>query len=123
MALYDGKLLDFIIQGINISHYGEARCVRSYGGDFVDPQSGANGDKVTYALYNQMNTFQISQLFNSPIWTQVESWAKNHTKLTIQFTDGNTGEKKTSTTAYIQSLGDITDGQERTFTVYCEEVV
>ena len=52
----------------------------------------------------------------------MESWAKNHTRLTYQITDNNTGEKKTSTTAYIGNINGINDGEDREFTVYCEEI-
>lgn len=123
MALYDPRLVDYIIGGTNITHNGEVIVVRSYGGDFVDHQAGAKGDKVTYAKYDQFQTHKISQLFNTPYWTQFESWADNHTKLNVQYTDSNTGEKKTSTTAYVKIIDDVSDGQERSVTVYCEEVV
>ena len=50
------------------------------------------------------------------------NYAKAHRMFTVQYSDGNTGETKTSTRAFIKNLGNAKDGDVREFTVYCEDV-
>lgn len=125
MTLYNKKFRNAILNGIAITKPGETVAEETYSGDFVEQRAGAYGDVVTDANNgaDKMRHFRHTVHFDSPIWAQIESWAKNHTQLTYQVTDDNTGEKKTSTTAYIGNINNINDGQDREFTVYCEDVV
>ena len=124
MTLYDPKKQSLIVNGINITHWGESMVDRNYGGNYVEGRKGMQGDASTNALYNQMETFTITLLPQAPILTQVKAWAKNHTQLSLQYTDTNEGceETASSNTAYVQEIGNRTDGNDRTITFYCEQV-
>lgn len=122
MSKYDVRLRDVVLNGIAVTKYGETVCAYTRDGDFTEVRKGAKGDAITNCLYGTIDRFRVTVHFDSPIWSQVESWAKNHTYITLQCTDDNTGEKITSTTATIQNLQEINDGQDREFNVHCEEV-
>lgn len=125
MAKYDKKFRNAILNGIAITNPGETVAEETYSGAFVEQRAGAYGDVVTDVNNgaDKMRHYRHTVHFNTPIWIQIESWAKNHTKLTYQITDDNTGEKKTSTTAYIGEINPTNDGEDREFTVFCEDVV
>lgn len=124
MTLYNKLYRNVILNGVAITKPGETVCVETWSGDFVEQRAGAYGDVVTDANNgaDKMRNYRHTVHFDCPIWSQLESWAKNHTQLTYQITDANTGEKKTSTTAYVKNINDIEDGNDREFTVACEEI-
>ncbi len=124
MTLYNKLYRNAILNGIAITKPGETVAEETWSGDFVEQRAGAYGDVVTDANNgaDKMRHYRHTVHFDCPIWNQMESWAKNHTRLTYQITDNNTGEKKTSTTAYIGNINGINDGEDREFTVYCEEI-
>lgn len=123
MSRYDIKLRDIILNGVVVTKPGETVVAYTRDGDFTEIRKGAKGDAITNCLYGVIDRFRCSVHFDSPIWTQLESWAKARNYITLQATDDNTGEKYTSTTATIQNLQEINDGNDREFNVHCEEVV
>lgn len=123
MSKYDARLRDIILNGIAVTKNGETVAAHMRDGDYTQINRGAKGDSITVCLYGVIDSFRCSVHFDSPIWSQVESWAKNHTYITVQCTDDNTGEKYTSTTATVKNLAEVNDGNDREFTVHCEEVV
>ena len=122
MSKYDIKLRDIILNGVAVTKSGETVAAYTRDGDYTEVRKGAKGDAVTNCLYGVIDRFRCSVHFDSPIWAQVESWAKNHTYITLQCTDDNTGEKYTTTTATIQNLQEVNDGQDREFNVHAEDI-
>lgn len=120
--LYNPKLQFASVNGINVTHYGDVTCEHSIEGDAINKVKGVQGDAVTIANFEQFDTFRITQNAFSPLKGQVKNWSKFKTPLAFQYKDDNTGETKSSTTAYIQSYTEPTDGGQWEFTVYCEEV-
>ena len=122
MTLYDPKRQSLIVQGIEITHWGESMVDYNHGGAYVEPRKGMQGDASTNALYNQIETFTITLLPQAPIINQIKVWAKNHTQLELQSVDTNVGCEVTisSNTAYVQEIGNRTDGGDRTVTFCCE---
>lgn len=124
MTLYDPKRQALIVNGIDITHWGESMVDYNYGGAYVEGRKGMQGDASTNALYNQLPTFTITLLPQAPILPQIKAWAENHTRLSLQYTDSNEGAELTvsSTTCYVQEIGNRTDGNDRTVTFMCEYV-
>lgn len=122
MSKYDIKLRDIILNGVAVTKSGETVAAYTRDGDYTEVRKGAKGDAVTNCLYGVIDRFRCSVHFDSPIWAQVESWAKNHTYINLQCTDDNTGEKYTTTTATIQNLQEVNDGQDREFNIHCEDI-
>lgn len=124
MSEFRKQFRNAVLNGVSITNYGETVAEESYSGDFVEQRAGAHGDVITVVNHgaSKMRHFKHTVHFDSPIFAQLRSWAENATKLTYQLTDNNTGEKLTSTTAYIGNLGSINDDQDREFTVYCEDL-
>ena len=125
MSEYRKQYRNAIYNGIAITNYGETVCEESYSGDFVDQRAGAHGDVITVVNHGakKMRHFRHTVHFDNPIFPQLRMWGENATKGTYQLTDDNTGEKLTSTTAYIGNINSINDDQDREFTVYCEDLV
>ena len=121
MSKYDIKLRDIILNGVAVTKSGETVAAYTRDGDYTEVRKGAKGDAVTNCLYGVIDRFRCSVHFDSPIWAQVESWAKNHTYITLQCTDDNTGEKYTTTTATVQNLQEVNDGQDREFNIHAED--
>ena len=119
---YDPKIQFAALQGINLTHFGEVFCEHTRENDAIEKIKGIIGDAVTLAKYDQFDVFRITQNVFSPIKEQVDNWEKNHTPLTFQYKDNNTGVTKTSTSAYIQSHTEPVDGKEWEMYIYCEEV-
>ena len=122
MSKYDVKLRDIVINGVAVTKFGETVCAYAHDGDFTEIRKGAKGDAITNCLYGVIDRFRVTVHYDSPIWAQLEQWAKARSYLTVQATDDNTGEKYTSTTATIQNLQEINDGQDREFTIHCEDI-
>lgn len=122
MSLYNIKLRDIILNGVAVTKPGETVAAYTRDGDYTEIRKGAKGDSVTNCLYGLIDRFRCSVHYDSPIWAQVEKWAKARQYITLQCTDDNTGEKYTSTTATIQNLQEVNDGQDREFNVHCEEI-
>lgn len=122
MSLYNIKLRDIILNGVAVTKPGETVAAHTRDGDYTEIRKGAKGDAVTNCLYGVIDRFRCSVHYDSPIWAQVEKWAKARQYITLQCTDDNTGEKYTSTTATIQNLQEVNDGQDREFNVHCEEI-
>lgn len=122
MSKYDIKLRDIILNGVAVTKSGETVAAYTRDGDYTEIRKGAKGDAVTNCLYGVIDRFRCSVHFDSPIWAQVESWAKNHTYITLQCTDDNTGEKYTTTTATVQNLQEVNDGQDREFNIHAEDI-
>lgn len=122
MSKYDIKLRDIILNGVAVTKSGETVAAYTRDGDYTEVRKGAKGDAVTNCLYGVIDRFRCSVHFDSPIWAQVESWAKNHTYITLQCTDDNTGEKYTTTTATVQNLQEVNDGQDREFNIHAEDI-
>lgn len=125
MSKYIKQYRNAILNGIAISNDGETVCEETYSGDFVEQRAGAKGDVITVVNHgaDKMRHFRHTVHFDSPIFPQLRLWGKNATTLTYQLTDDNTGEKLTSTTAYVGNINSINDDQDREFTVYCEDLV
>lgn len=119
---YDRKLQFLSVDGINLTNFGDTICEHTIDGDFVEMTKGLQGDTVTLANYGTIDRFRTSQNVYSPIWGQIETWAKFHTALTLQYKDNNTGESKSSTTAYVQTYTPPRDGADGEVTFVCEEV-
>lgn len=119
---YDPKIQFAILQGINITNFGDVLAEHSREGDAIEKIKGVVGDAVTLAKYDQFDTFRITQNVYSPIKGQVDNWEANHTQLTFQYKDNNTGVTKSSTSAYIQSHTEPVDGQQWEMIIYCEEI-
>lgn len=119
---YDVKLQFASLNGINLTNFGDVFCEHTRDGDAIEKVKGIQGDPVTLARYDQMDTFRITQNVFSPIKGQVDNWEKYHTPLTFQYKDNNTGVTKSSTSAYIQSHTEPVDGQQWEIIIYCEEV-
>ena len=122
MSLYNIKLRDIILNGVAVTKPGETVAAYTRDGDYTEIRKGAKGDAVTNCLYGVIDRFRCSVHYDSPIWAQVEKWANARQYITLQCTDDNTGEKYTSTTATIQNLQEVNDGQDREFNVQCEEI-
>lgn len=122
MSLYNIKLRDIILNGVAVTKPGETVAAYTRDGDYTEIRKGAKGDAVTNCLYGVIDRFRCSVHYDSPIWAQVEKWANTRQYITLQCTDDNTGEKYTSTTATIQNLQEVNDGQDREFNVHCEEI-
>ena len=122
MSKYDVKLRDIVINGVAVTKFGETVCAYTRDGDFTEIRKGAKGDAITNCLYGVIDRFRVTVHYDSPIWAQLEQWAKARSYLTVQATDDNTGEKYTSTTATIQNLQEINDGQDRDFTIHCVDI-
>lgn len=122
MSGYSTKLNFAILDGINLTGFADVMAEHSRDNDYIEPYKGLNGDAVTHFKYDTMDRFRVTQIATSPHWSMIENYAKNHKAFVFQFSDTNTGETKTSNVSYIQSIGTITDGQPREFTIYCEEV-
>ena len=77
MTLYDPKKQSLIVNGINITHWGESMVDRNYGGNYVEGRKGMQGDASTNALYNQMETFTITlwQFVSFPLHRPSALWA------------------------------------------------
>ena len=73
------------------------------------------------ATYGVIDRFRTSVHFDSPIFSQVLSWAHSRDYITLQCTDDNTGEKYVCTTATVQNVADVNDGEDREFTIQCED--
>lgn len=101
---------------IGLSHYGETIADFSQNGDYVEVEAGAQDDRVVHMRYGVIDQCTTTQLVNSPHIPQLNSWAKNRTKLTFQATDENTGEKVISTSAYILNRGNRKHGEPREYT-------
>lgn len=123
MSKYDVKLRDIVLNGVAVTKHGETVAAHTRDGDYAEVRRGAKGDAITNCLYGVIDRFRCSIHFDSPIFSQIVSWAENHTYITLQCTDDNTGEKYTCTTATIQNIADVNDGDDREFTVQCEEPV
>lgn len=119
---YDRKLQFASLNGINLTNFGDVFCEHSREGDAIEKVKGIVGDAVTLKRYDQFDTFRITQNVFSPIKGQVDNWEKYGTQLTFQYKDDNTGVTKTSTTAFVQSHTEPTDGGQWEMIIYCEEV-
>lgn len=122
MSKYDVKLRDIVLNGVAVTKPGETVAAYTRDGDFTEIRAGAKGDKITNCLYGVIDRFRCTVHFDSPIYSQVESWAKSRSYISVQCTDDNTGEKYTTTTATIQNLQEINDGQDREFNIHCEDI-
>lgn len=121
---YDVKFVDVVLNGIKLDQYGDTVASYSTSGDFIEMQKGQKGDAVTHIKHDYIEQFKSSLLVpNYSHLEQIRSWGKNGTTLTFQGTDGNTGKKRSSTTAYIQNLGDETDGNQVEFNIQFEELI
>ena len=119
---YNPKIQFASMNGINLTHFGDVKVEHTREGDAIEKIKGVDGDAVTIANYQQFDTFRVTQNVYSPIKGQIDNWEKFKTPLTFQYKDDNTGVTKSSTTAYIQSHTEPTDGHQWEFIVYCEEV-
>lgn len=119
---FDPKIQFASLQGINLTNFGDVFCEHTREGDAIEKIKGIVGDAVTLAKYDQFDVFRVTQNVYSPIKGQVDTWEANHTQLTFQYKDNNTGTTKTSTSAYIQSHTEPVDGQQWEMLIYCEKV-
>lgn len=119
---YDQKLQFLSVQGLNLTNFGDTVCEYTIDGDSVEMKKGLQGDAVTMGKYDTIDTFRTTQNVFSPIWGQIENWAKYHTELTLQYKDNNTGVSRASTTAYVRSYTPPKDGEDGEVVFVCEEV-
>lgn len=121
MSKYDVKLRDIILNGVLVTKYGETVAAHTRDGDFSEVRAGAKDDRITVATYGVIDRFKTSVHFDSPIFNQVLSWAHSRSYISLQCTDDNTGEKYVCTTATVQNVADVNDGEDREFTIQCED--
>lgn len=119
---FDRKLQFLSANGLNLTHFGDSIMEYSKDGDAVEVTKGIQGDAVTLPNYTQIDRIRTTLLSTCPLWGQIESWEKNHTAITLQYKDANTGVSRSSTTAYIQSITYPVDGGQGEVLFVCEEV-
>lgn len=121
MSKYNAQLEILIINGVNVTHFGDTICEVSFDGDWTETRKGRKGDAVTDALYTNKLQIRTTILPTSPQLSQWDTWAKSRNPHNIQYANKNTGEYYTSTTAYIQTTGSRNGNADREFTITCEE--
>lgn len=121
MAKYDALVETLIIDGVNVTHFGDTICEVSFTGDWTETRAGRKGDTVTDAKYDNLLQIRTTILPTSPQLAQWDVWAKSRNPHNIQYSNRNTGEYYTSNNAYIQTTGSRNGNADREFTLTCEE--
>lgn len=121
MAKYDAQLETLIIDGVNITHFGETLCRVGFTGDWTATRAGRKGDCVTDARYDNLLTINTTILPTSPQLAQWDTWAKSRNPHNIQYSNRNTNEYYVSSNAYIQNTGERNGQDDREFQITCEE--
>ena len=120
---YDSKKEHLIIEGINITGFGETIFERTYTGDFTETRSGSQGDVVTDKKYDTHVEGRLTVLPTSPVLAQLEAWAKARLSYTMTYKNDNTDEVITTNNGYIQTVGQASGSADREFTVHFAEQV
>lgn len=118
---YDSKKETLIIEGINVTHFGDVICERTVTGNYTESRKGRKGDAVTDAKYDVMTEYRVTVLPTSPQLAQFQAWADARKPLTIQYKNSNTNEVYNSTTAYLQTVGSQNGQNDREYTLHCED--
>ncbi len=119
---YDVKLEFLSVNGMNVTNFGDSVAEYTKDGDAIDMIKGIQGDTVTLPKYDQIDRIKTTLNVYCPLWGQFENWEKNHTQLSVQYKDDNTGTSRSSTTGYVQNMVRPKDGQNGEITIACEEV-
>ena len=77
MSKYDAQLETLIINGVNVTHFGDTICEVSFDGDWTETRKGRKGDAVTDALYTNKLQIRTTILPTSPQLAQWDTWAKS----------------------------------------------
>ena len=120
---YDSKKEQLIIEGVNITGFGETIFERTYTGNFTETRSGSQGDVVTDKKYDTHVEGRLTVLPTSPVLAQLEAWAKARLAYTMTYKNDNTGEVITTNNGYIQTVGQASGSADREFTVHFAEQV
>ena len=120
---YDRKKEHLIIEGVNITGWGETVFERTYTGNFTETRSGAQGDVITDKKYDTHVEGRLTVLPTSPVLAQLEAWAKARLAYSMTYKNDNTGEVITTNYGYIQSVGAANGSADREFTVHFAEQV
>lgn len=120
---YDRKKEHLIIEGVNITGWGETVFERTYTGNFTETRSGAKGDVITDKKYDTHVEGRLTVLPTSPVLAQLEAWAKARLSYTMTYKNDNTGEVITTNNGYIQTVGQASGSADREFTVHFAEQV
>lgn len=121
MAKYDSQLETLVIDGINVTHFGETICDVSFSGNWTETRAGRKGDCVTDAKYDNLLKIKTTVLPTSTQLAQWDTWARSRNPHNIQYSNPNTGEYYTSSTAYIENSGNRNGNADREFNITCEE--
>ena len=92
MSKYDAMLETLIIDGVNVTHFGDTICEVSFDGDWTETRKGRKGDAVTDALYTNKLQIRTTVLPTSPQLAQWDVWAKSRNPHNIQYANKNTNE-------------------------------
>ncbi len=120
MSKYDSQLENLVINGVRITHFGDTIAEVSFTGDWTETRAGRKGDCVTDAKYDNLLQIRFTILPTSPQLAQFDVWCRSRNPHTIQYSNPNTNEYYTSTTAYIQNSGSRGGNADREFTITCE---
>jgi hypothetical protein len=121
MSKYDALLETLIIDGVNVTHFGDTICEVSFTGDWTETRAGRKGDCVTDAKYDNLLQIRTTILPTSTQLAQWDVWAKSRNPHNIQYANKNTNEYYVSSSAYIQNTGSRNGNADREFTITCEE--
>lgn len=121
MSKYDAMLETLIIDGVNVTHFGDTICEVSFTGDWTETKAGRKGDCVTDAKYDNLLQIKTTILPSSKQLAQWDVWAKSRNPHNIQYSNRNTNEYYVSSSAYIQNTGSRNGVEQREFTITCEE--
>lgn len=121
MSKYNAHLETLIIDGVNVTHFGDTICEVSWTGDWTELRKGRKGDAITDAKYDNALQFRVTILPTSPQLHQFEVWAKSRNPHNVQYNNRNTNQTYTSNTAYIQSTGSQNGNADIEFTITCED--
>ena len=120
---YDSKKEHLIIEGVNITGFGETIFERTYTGAFTETRSGGQGDVITDKKWDTHVEGRLTVLPTSPVLAQLEAWAKARLAYTMTYKNDNTGEVITTNYGYIQNVGAANGSAYREFTVHFAEQV
>ena len=120
---YDSKKEHLIIEGINITGFGETIFERTYTGNFTETRSGSQGDVVTDKRYDTHVEGRLTVLPTSPVLAQLEAWAKARLAYSMTYKNDNTKEVITTIRGFIKTVGAANGSNDREFTVQFAEQV
>ena len=120
---YDSKKEHLIIEGINITGFGETVFERTYTGDFIATRSGSQGETITDKKWDVILEGRLTVLPTSPVLAQLEAWAKARLAYSMTYKNDNTKEVITTIRGFIKTVGAANGSNDREFTVQFAEQV